>query len=84
MTTTIKHRLNLPRLAQRKVLERAAMCGPHYGCWWRAPYPFRQFAYYMCMRRCYGMRACEAYRHLIAFPGGAENFIINLREAMQK
>jgi len=34
------------------------------GTWWRAPRSKRRWAYYLCLRTCYGMRAIEAFAYM--------------------
>jgi hypothetical protein len=56
--------------------------GVSYGRWWAAPYPFRDFAYYQCLRRIYELPAAEALSKVRSFPGGASNLMQNLRDAI--
>jgi hypothetical protein len=50
------------------------------GTWWRAPDHERLWAYYLCMRQCYGMPALEAWTYAKEhYPG---DLIGNIRAAI--
>lgn len=73
--------ITIPNAEQRKQIE--AVVGQSYGTWWRAPPEFVNFAYYMLLRRTYGMEAAAAIDRTRSFPGEPKNLMNNLRESVQ-